>query len=538
MKSNPRKECRPKEAWQNHTHMGKHCNNLTEQLKIYGDSYIYPFHMPGHKRQDMGMGHPEKLDITEVEGFDNLHHAEGILKEAQERMAHVFGADHSFFLVNGSTAGLLTAISATVPVGGKILIARNCHKAVYNAIYLRQLSVEYVYPMPTDLGIQGSIDPEDVKRMLEEDKKQKEQASVEGKNATEGIGAVLITSPTYDGVVSDIAAIADIVHAYDVPLIVDEAHGAHFGFSDGFAQKALALGADLVIESMHKTLPAFTQSAALHVKGERISLEKIKRFLAMYQSSSPSYLLMAGLDRCTQMLEDGCSVLMEHWSHWLEDFYQKCQDLKHLYVVPFVNAKERNPWKGIFGKDNSKILIMCQTTKLNGQQLSQMLLRTYGLQLEMDSGHYATALTSMMDTTVGFERLEEALHAIDKMLDTDCVVVEDQEKSATTKSDLEQGITEDFNWQQCIEELYQPVEKQMEIYQAMDSDGERKSFLEAEGCVSTEFTYLYPPGIPFIAPGEVITAKLVEKVAQLQAAGFDIQGLSDQSGQTIKVATK
>lgn len=514
MKSNPRKECWPNGAKQTLTHMGKNRKNLTEQLKIYGDSYIYPFHMPGHKRQDMGMAGVEKMDITEVDGFDNLHHAEGILKEAQEGMARVFGADHSFFLVNGSTAGLLTAISAAVPAGGKILIARNCHKAVYNAIYLRQLSVEYVYPMQTDLGIQGSIDPEDVKRMLE------------------GVGAVLITSPTYDGVVSDIAAIADIVHAYDIPLIVDEAHGAHFGFGEGFPQKALALGADLVIESMHKTLPAFTQSAALHVKGERISLEKIKRFLAMYQSSSPSYLLMAGLDRCTQMLEDGCSVLIGHWSQCLKDFYQKCEDLKHLYVVPFVDAKECHPWKGIFGKDNSKILILCHNTKMNGQQLAQMLLSNYGLQLEMDSGHYATALTSMMDTPVGFERLAEALHEIDEWLEA-----EYEEAKEIIEAEC-RSQENDVSWQQCIDSLYQPRQKQFEIHQAMDLDSERKTFLEAEGCVSTEFAYLYPPGIPFIAPGEVITAGLAKKVVQLQAAGFEIQGLSDQSGQTIKVATK
>ncbi|MCD8332772.1 MAG: aminotransferase class V-fold PLP-dependent enzyme, partial [Clostridiales bacterium] len=181
-------------------------NYLDEALTEYGRSDYYPFHMPGHKRQRLGDFLPEEIDITEIEGFDNLHHAEGILREGQERLARLFGADESFYLVNGSTAGILAAVCGCIRKGDRILIGRNCHKAVYHAAYLMEAKAEYLYPKPTDFGIQGSIAPGQVEKMLAERKE---------------VRAVVITSPTYDGVVSDIRAIAEIVDWDGIPLIVD-----------------------------------------------------------------------------------------------------------------------------------------------------------------------------------------------------------------------------------------------------------------------------------------------------------------------------
>lgn len=284
---------------------------LDKKLLAYSQSDAYPFHMPGHKRQRMGNWIPEELDITEITGFDNLHHAEGILREAQQRAAELFGADETFFLVNGSTAGLLAAVCGTVKKGGRLLMARNCHKAVYHAVYLMELKTAYLYPEETAFGIQGSITPEQVAEMLEQ---------------YPDTEAVFLTSPTYDGVVSDIAAIAEIVHAKEIPLIIDEAHGAHFGFSKGFPQKALALGADLCIESVHKTLPAYTQSALLHYrKNPWVDLERVKRYLGIYQSSSPSYILMAGIDRCSRIL--------------LEQVKNCLRNMKPGYMIFMKNAK-------------------------------------------------------------------------------------------------------------------------------------------------------------------------------------------------------
>mgnify|MGYP000120800850 FL=1 len=210
----------PKQKTEQDTTVGKEhfvqkTEYLDEKLLAYSQTDAYPFHMPGHKRQSMGNWTGEAIDITEITGFDNLHHAEGILQEAQCRAAETFGADETFFLINGSTAGLLSAICGTVRRGGRLLMARNCHKAVYHAVYLMELKTAYLYPEQTDFGIQGSISPEQVRDMLEQ---------------YPDTEAVLLTSPTYDGVVSDIAAIAALAHEKGVPLIVDEAHGAHFGF--------------------------------------------------------------------------------------------------------------------------------------------------------------------------------------------------------------------------------------------------------------------------------------------------------------------
>ena len=232
---------------------------LEQKLNELEQSDIYPFHMPGHKRAFLPFANPYAIDITEIEGFDNLHHATGILQEAQQKAADLYGAKKTYYLVNGSTCGLLAAISAAVPRGEKILMARNCHKAVYHAMYLRQLVPVYLYPEDTAYGIQGQVTPQMVRKQLKQ---------------TPDIRAVVITSPTYDGVVSDIKNIADTVHAYGIPLIVDEAHGAHFGFSQEFPENATRLGADAVIMSVHKTLPAFTQTALLHLCSDRIAEKK------------------------------------------------------------------------------------------------------------------------------------------------------------------------------------------------------------------------------------------------------------------------
>ena len=230
---------------------------LLERLTEYAGSDAYPFHMPGHKRREIpdgipgGFPDPYGIDITEIDGFDNLHHAEGILKDAMDEAAAIYGADRSWYLVNGSTCGILSAVFATTENGGKILTARNCHKAVYHAICLNRLEAEYLYPEEiTEFGINGGIRAEDVRKALEKDAMRCAGHSGDVRGKITKIQAVLITSPTYEGVVSDIRAIADAAHEYGIPLIVDEAHGAHLEFADqchSFPKSALKYGADLVI---------------------------------------------------------------------------------------------------------------------------------------------------------------------------------------------------------------------------------------------------------------------------------------------------
>jgi len=277
---------------------------LIDRLKEYGKSDFYAFHMPGHKRQEeLGITlfpNPFSVDITEIDGFDNLHHPEGILKESMERAAAVYGADRTYYLVNGSTCGILAAISSAVSDGKKLLMARNSHKSAYHAAMLNRMETEYIYPeIIEESGIQGGIEPGELRRILEADKENR-------------IGAVFLTSPTYEGIVSDIKSLAEIVHERGIPLIVDEAHGAHFAFYEGegenrqtgrlFPRSALHCGADLVIQSIHKTLPSLTQTAVLHLKEGIADRERLEFYLRIYQSSSPSYVMMASIDNCIEYM--------------------------------------------------------------------------------------------------------------------------------------------------------------------------------------------------------------------------------------------
>ena len=292
---------------------------LYKKLESYGQSDYYPFHMPGHKRNRASSADDFlfERDITEISGFDNLHHAEGILKEAQEYAAQIYGTKKCFFSVNGSTAALLAAVSASVNKGGKILVARNCHKAVYHALYLRELQPVYIYPHEDQrLGINGGISPERVERYLEENT---------------DVQAFLLTSPTYDGVVSDIKTIAEVVHRHKIPLIVDEAHGAHLHYSKYFPVSAADLGADIVIQSFHKTLPSMTQTAVLHICSDMADVEKIKRFMGIYQTSSPSYILMASMDACMDKLRKDGQQMFREFTFNLEKARQrlsKCEKIK------------------------------------------------------------------------------------------------------------------------------------------------------------------------------------------------------------------
>ena len=291
---------------------------LDHKLQAYADSDYYPFHMPGHKRTDkLEFPNPYSMDITEIEGFDNLHHPEGILKEAQMRASELFGSKASFYLINGSTSGILSAISAALPPRGALLMSRNSHKSAYHAAYLRELNTIYLMPAATEFGISGSISPASVEQALQENP---------------GIGAVFITSPTYDGIVSDIQAIAGIAHSHNLPLIVDEAHGAHFMFSRKFPSPALRCGADIAIQSLHKTLPCLTQCALLHVNSKRIGLSLIKRFLDIYQTSSPSYLLMSSIEQCLRFLREESVSQMAEYTQILQAFYRKSENLRHLKV--------------------------------------------------------------------------------------------------------------------------------------------------------------------------------------------------------------
>lgn len=465
--------------------------SLAARLITYGQSVAYPFHMPGHKRQFHPFLDPYTMDITEIYGFDNLHHAEGILLEAQQRAAYLYHSSETFYLVNGSTCGILAAVAAVTKRNGKILMARNCHKAAYHAALLNNLKVSYLYPA-ADMtrGLSGAISPAEVEEMLRKDA---------------SLRTVLITSPTYDGVCSDVRRIAGIVHRHDGILIVDEAHGAHFGMHPYFPEHALSCGADLVINSVHKTLPSLTQTALLHVQGTRVDRERLKNFLGIYQTSSPSYVLMAGIDACVRLLLEHGSELFDAFATRLEGLRAQ---LSGLQVLELIRGTE--PELQAYDYDRSKILIATHRSSLSGPELSGMLRSRYQLEMEMDSEHYVTAITTIADTEEGLERLARALTETDTELELR------QEQTAQPFAAWEN-------------------EAVLRIQEAVETEKRSIPLVRSKGSISAEFVYLYPPGIPLLVPGERISGELLEKLLQYRTDGFALEGMADYRGEEIRV---
>ena len=489
-------------------------NNIFDKLKNYSDSDYYAFHMPGHKRNlDLMDGtSPYRIDITEIDGFDDLHHAEGILKEAQERAARVYHADETHFLVNGSTVGILSAILGTTEKGDSILVARNCHKSVYHAIYLNELDPVYLYPkFDTELGLSTEIDAADVQKALEEHP---------------GIRAVMIVSPTYDGVVSDIEKIAEIVHEAGCLLIVDEAHGAHFGFDPYFPKSANMYGADLVINSLHKTLPALTQTALLHVNGERVNRRKVKRYLDMLQTSSPSYILMASIDACIHLLEQTqmqkCSIFKEYAAH-IDNLREELKKLKYLKIIRTENTDRY---------DRSKFVISVKHAPISSHELYERLLRDYHLQMEMLAGTYVLAMTTVGDTQEGLDRLRDALLAIDAELDAKLKSGSGQEQKPMQMTDTDLPLS---GRQPSLEKVWTIAEavKCRDVVPSRKGKIETCGFADSAGHISLEYAYLYPPGSPLIVPGERIAQEAVEILCWYQEHDFSIEGL--QSEDSIEV---
>jgi arginine/lysine/ornithine decarboxylase len=444
--------------------------------------------MPGHKRKAFMLEVPFDcgLDITEIDGFDNLHDAKGILAEGMKRAGELCGSKRTFYLINGSTCGILAGITACTRRGDKILMARNCHKSVYNAVKLNELNPVYLIPPLSEDCINGSISPAEVEKALTENP---------------DIRLVIITSPTYEGVVSDIKSMSQTAHKHGVPLLVDEAHGAHFGFSDAFPENSVRLGADIVIHSLHKTLPSPTQTALLHVNGSLIDADEVKRQLAVFETSSPSYLFMAAIDACIELLFKEKEALFDDYKKSLDAFYKSAETLEKIKIV------KSSPL--FYDFDIGKIIISVRNTDMTGTKLKNILLDRYLLQLEMAMGDYALAMTSICDTDEGFERLAGAL----------------------TEIDMKVNFTEKSGLKPVMES---PVVV-MNAYQAEHSPARFIPFGESAGAVSAEYVYAYPPGVPILVPGERITKQIIDYINRLSAQGVEIKSSFEELPGRIKV---
>ncbi len=475
-------------------------NTLYRKLNEYSESDYYGFHMPGHKRNGemLKTGLPYRIDITEIEGFDDLHHSAGILKESQIKAAEVYGAQESHYLINGSTVGILSAVLGNTNKGDKVLVARNCHKSVYHAIFMNELNPVYIYPdfdEELELNTESSVSA--VRAALKEHS---------------DICAAVIVSPTYDGVISDVEAIAEAVHEKGIPLIVDEAHGAHFGFHPYFSGNASSKGADVVINSLHKTLPSLTQTAVLHMNGEIVNRRKVRRYLDMLQSSSPSYVLMASIDACIELLAKHKDGIFDSYIKMLEKLRTELKKLEYLKLAETEHF------------DKSKIVISVKNTDITSRELYNKLLNEYHLQMEMVAGTYVLGMTSIGDTEEGFTRLRNALFEIDREIAGRMENLEAVREKKTLEVPAAGRLPR-------TEKVYTSAEIFHRTEESLDSDSRKAQIMqlpweESIGHISAEYAYLYPPGSPLIVPGERISQEVADALKRYDDLNFSIEGLN------------
>ena len=488
--------------------------DLYKQLENYRDSDFYPFHMPGHKRNRQAasgaLAQIYGVDITEIDGFDNLHQAQGILREVQDRAAELYSSQKSYFLVNGSTCGILSAVAAVTGKGGRLLMTRNCHKSVYHAAYLQELKTSYLQPeLIEGYKMAGAVTPEEVERALRQ---------------YPDTMAVLVTSPTYEGVVSDIGQIAELVHEYGIPLIVDEAHGAHFGFHEAYPMSSVKQGADLVIHSVHKTLPAMTQTALLHVSGMLVDRQRLERYLRIFQTSSPSYVLMASIDSCMNFVEREGAKRLEQLIVRRNELLTKIKGCQ--YVKVYTGSEH-----GKMIIDPCKLVISAADGGMTGQELYDILRERYHLQMEMATDQYVLAILTLMDEPCGWDRLAKALLSIERKLAAGWSSGDKRESKNIELVQEQLNVDEKDSMMEKVSAVQQKTaienEAVMTIAQAYDREWEKIALAQSVGRVAAEFVNLYPPGIPLVVPGEKLDKEMIEKLENSRRLGLNVQGAED-----------
>ena len=438
------------------------------------------FHMPGHKGSALykRFGHGEFLkdfldyDVTEIEGADNLFQREGIIADLAEKYRRLYGVQASIPLINGTSCGLIAAILAAVPRGGKLILARNCHKSVFNALTLGGIQPVYARPvLSSSWGISGEVAPEEIERLLTDHP---------------DASAVILPSPNYYGICSDIPGIAEVVHRFGKVLIVDQAHGAHLEFFRRFRPTAglpingERAGADIVVNSIHKTLGSMTQSALLNLCSDRVEPEQLEEWLQMLESTSPSYILMTSLDINARILEDHGPLLFQEWQENLEWFYSQARGIPGLRIMEAP------------GLDRTKLNLDMSHRGYTGRGLEEALIERYGIYPELNSGNILMAMTGIGNTREDYGRLLEALRELAEM--------ETESSSPKDSSD---------SWNPALEDRF-------------------AGLMAQEGKTCLRSVIPYPPGIPLICPGEVVSRIQLEELTDCLRNGEKVLGLTKE----------
>ncbi|MBU6228489.1 MAG: aminotransferase class I/II-fold pyridoxal phosphate-dependent enzyme [Cyanobacteria bacterium REEB459] len=465
------------------------------------------FYTPGHKG---GQGASDTLkgllgsaalraDLTELPELDNLFAPEGVIEAAQELAAAAFGAEQTWFLANGSSSGLEAAILATCNPGDKIIVPRNAHRSVVSGLILAGARPVYVQPQYSpELGLAGGLEPGAIARALEGHPDSR---------------AVLVVSPTYHGFCSDLQAIATLVHQHGLPLLVDEAHGPHFGFHPGLPQSALSQGADLVVQSTHKVLSALTQAAMVHCQGPRLNRDRLRAALQMTQSTSPSYLLLASLDAARhQIATVGEGLLGQTLGLALEmgrqiDAIPGFRVLKKAEILATQIGTDLDP---------TRLTLDVSGLGLSASEADDYLHQSLGVTVELAQGSYLTLIVSLGNNSRDGHNCVRACR----------ILAQTYSRSPQPAKPWPLASREDGG------SFTLPS---LSPRQAFFSQAATLPTQLALGRLSADTIALYPPGIPTLVVGEVITPEAIAHLAALQAAGITLIGATDPSLTTLRV---
>lgn len=462
------------------------------------------FRIPGHrfergadKRALRLMGKKAYAsDLTEAEGLDDLHQPTGVIRKAEELAADLYGSEHCWFLVNGTTCGNEAIILACVQPGEKILIARNAHKSALMGLILSGAVPIWLEPVyDPDFGIYGEVSPAEVQKALQK------HPDVRG---------IFLTSPTYYGILSDIKAISEMAHAHGIPLCVDEAHGAHLYFSNRLPAGALKQGADIVCQSTHKTVGSFTQSSMLHLRGQRLNPERVDDCLKLVMSTSPSYLLMASLDGARHFMATRGEKLISkalRRATWIREKLGKIEGIQLL--------------RG--SVDPLRIVFSVRSLGITGYRMQELLYEGYGVSTELADFYSVVLVLTWGNTKDDIKRLIRAVQSLASVLRSSA-------SAPTTAGDS--AIREELLHQSLQISAEAPLFTPREAFYAKKS---RMNLMEAVGQVAGESLIPYPPGIPLVCPGERIRRESLEFIQILREQGVGIHGLSDPEGRSILV---
>ncbi|SFJ56388.1 arginine decarboxylase [Terrisporobacter glycolicus] len=465
-------------------------NYILNKLEELKDDNLTSFHVPGHKTGKIfrKLGYKnilEKiytLDTTEIDGTDNLHNAKEIIKESQDRAARVFNSDKTIYLVNGTTCGIEASIMAVCNPKSKIIVNRDCHQSVINACILGDIDPVYIESMVCKkTNIIMGVDVESTKSVIDNNLDAK---------------AIVLTYPTYYGKTFDLKSVCDYAHSKNIIVIVDEAHGAHLQLSNNLPKSAIEQDADIIIQSTHKTLPSFTQSSMMHVKGNRVDTNKIEAMLRFLESSSPSYVLLTSLELAVDIYDNYGIKLMENLLSNINNFKSKFKNNENIII-------DNN-------MDKTKIFISLKKLGITGYELDSILREKYKIQVELSNYYGVLLICTIGNDEEDFVRLKRALD--DFILNTN-----------------DKELLEDINYPKNI------PEKVLNPRQAFYSDKHSVKLEDSIGKISGEYIIPYPPGISLISPGEIITKEIITYIQEGVKSGMIVSGIKDVNLEHIDV---